>query len=927
MSSAQPKAVIHVISHTHWDREWYMPYEAHHAKLIQTMDELLAIIDRDPEYKSFYLDGQTIVLDDYLQVYPEKRAKLEQLVQEGRLSAGPWYILQDEFLTSSEANIRNLQIGHRDGKAFGPVSKIGYFPDSFGNMGQAAQLLRQAGMTTAIFGRGVKATGFNNSVSDAMDLESPFSEMNWKSPDGSSVLGILFANWYNNGMEIPEEPAAARAFWDSAIASATKYASTRHLLLMNGCDHQPAQANLSAALRTARELYPDYEFIHSNYDDYVKAVQADLPPELSTITGELRGQRTDGWFSLVNTASARVYIKQLNQQNQTMLEKLAEPLAAFAHAQGKAYPHGLLNYAWRTLMQNHPHDSICGCSVDEVYHEMKTRFEKSKGVAAAVIADSTAFLSGQIDTSSFADINSDSAPFVVFSTSGYAASGIATIEIELARRYFKHGESPAQTAAAVAAQSTADGYLVNAAGERVAFTSVDLGVRFGYDLPDDKFRQPYYSRVVSVTFEASALPAMGYSTFAWIPAAGGEASDAASSSTAASSSAASLISAPNTAENGLLRVSVQADGTLDIADLTSGQSYRGLGYYENVGDVGNEYIFKQPDGDTAMTTRGLPAQIRVVEDTAYRATFEITHTFDIPESADERLQTEIATMIPFLERQAQRSGKLVPLTIVTRVSLSRSERAVRVHANFVNPAKDHRLRVMLPSGIKAEKHYADSIFEVAERATVPSVEWVNPSNCQHQSAFVDVHEASRGLTVGNKGLNEYEVLRDDEGTIAITILRATGELGDWGVFPTPDAQCLGANEAEWIILPHGGAAEGDRFRAYQAAYGFQVPLQTAQTSLHGGPLPLEQSLLAWNGNGSGLALSSLKVNEDRGDWIARWYNLSGQPAELSVNASAGGEVYASNVLEETSNERIGEAGTVTLPVGGYKIVSIGVTKD
>src|SRR4029453_8436627 len=195
------KRVVHFISHTHWDRKLYMPYEAHHVKLIETMDTLLDTFETDPQFRSFYLDGETVILDDYLQVYPEKRDQIQKLCDEGKLSLGPWYILQDEFLTSSEANVRNLQIGHRDAAMFGPISKLGYFPDSFGNMGQAAQLLRQAGIDIAVFGRGVKATGFNNRVEDSSDLESPYSELIWQAPDGSSVLGILFANWYNNGME------------------------------------------------------------------------------------------------------------------------------------------------------------------------------------------------------------------------------------------------------------------------------------------------------------------------------------------------------------------------------------------------------------------------------------------------------------------------------------------------------------------------------------------------------------------------------------------------------------------------------------------------------------------------------------------------------------------------------------------------------
>jgi len=140
---------------------------------------------------------------------------------------------------------------------------------------------------------------------------------------------------------------------------------------MNGCDHQPAQLDLPEAIRTASELYPDTEFIHSNFNDYLNALHRSLDCELSTVQGELRSQRTDGWGTLVNTASSRVYLKQMNQQGQTLLEKVAEPLSAYAHQLGHAYPHHLFTYAWKTLMQNHPHDSICGCSVDEVHREIR----------------------------------------------------------------------------------------------------------------------------------------------------------------------------------------------------------------------------------------------------------------------------------------------------------------------------------------------------------------------------------------------------------------------------------------------------------------------------------------------------------------------------------------------------------------------------
>ncbi|MFD0671226.1 alpha-mannosidase [Cohnella sp. GCM10027633] len=899
------RRVIHVISHTHWDREWYMPYEAHHVKLIQTMDALLDTFANDPEFKSFYLDGQSIVLEDYLQVYPEKRELLQRYVAEGKLSAGPWYVLQDEFLTSSEANVRNMQIGHRDAKDFGPVSKVGYFPDSFGNMGQAAQLLRQAGIDNAVFGRGVKATGFNNSVADGASLESPFSELVWESPDGSQVLGVLFANWYNNGMEIPVDPIEAKSYWDHRIASAARYASTPHLLLMNGCDHQPVQTNLSEALRVARELYPEHEFIHSNFDDYMKAVQASLPPKLSLTVGELRGQKTDGLFTLANTASARVPIKQLNQQNQTLLEKVAEPLATLAQTQGQTYPHALFVYAWKTLMQNHPHDSICGCSVDEVYREMTTRFAKSMEVAKAIAVESASAVAGCVDTSAFEAFGAGAAPFVVFNTSGYDGSSVVTVDVELSRRYFKQSENPVAVSQEVRDRTHGKGRLVNERGETVVCGAEDLGVRFGYDLPNDKFRQPYYCRTIRLTFETASLPGIGYATYAWVPDA----------NAGANSEAVSLVTGDATLENERLRLSVGADGGITLLDKRSGQTFEGLGHYDNTGDIGNEYIFVQPKGDAPITTKGKPADVRVVEDTPYRATIEIARTLDIPVSADDKLAEEMNAMTYIYEREAGRSSETAPLRIVTRVSLERGGKGVHVGATYDNKSKDHRLRVLYPTDVSATTHHADSIFEVAERQTTPSAEWRNPSNAQHMSNFIDVHEAKRGLTIAGKGLNEYEVLQDGRNTIAVTILRSVGELGDWGVFPTPEAQCLGVNTVEWMIVPHAGS---DRVEAYREAHRYPVPVTVSQTGVHPGTLPPSHAFLQWQGEG--VLFSSLKTNEERGDWMARWYNVTDDAGEVRFSSAKGGGAYVSNIMEDEGDAS--EGGR--LPVGKYGIVTVGL---
>ncbi|NUU60720.1 alpha-mannosidase [Paenibacillus agri] len=912
------KKVAHIIAHSHWDREWYLPYEKHHVRLIQLMDTLIDLLDRDPQFHSFHLDGQTIVLEDYLQVRPENKDILKRLVQEGRLVIGPWYILQDEFLTSGEANIRNLQIGHRDAAEYGAVSKIGYFPDSFGNMGQAPQLLRQAGIDVAVFGRGVKPVGFNNELKG--DYESAYSELNWESPDGSQVLGILFANWYNNGMEIPVDAAEAQQYWNKRLQDAGAYASTPHLLFMNGCDHQPVQSDLSAALDTARSLFPDIQFVHSDFGQYVRQVQASLPQSLSTVRGELRSQRTDGWWTLVNTASARVYIKQANQHSQALLERTAEPLAAFAALLGNPYPHHLLRFAWKTLMQNHPHDSICGCSVDEVHREMMTRFAKADAITEEIIAESAAVVASSIDNASVFGQLEGAVPFVALNTSGWVRTSAITIELETERIYMK-GRKRADIIRELTAKSVT-GQVQDAAGRIMPAEIVDLGVRFGYDLPEDRFRQPYMARMVSVTLLAERVPALGYRTYAFVPVSG--------VSHTASSEKLDLLNASNIEreqqqqeyilENDFLHVSVQENGSYTVTDKISGGVFPGLGVYENIGDIGNEYIFKAPAGDQPLTAEGLRASVVKLPSGSFRESLEIVHEWSLPEGADEQLAREREAFVPFLERTAVRSPQSVPFRVTTRLTLVQGDPQLHVETLVDNQVQDHRLRVLFPTGIESPVHRVDSVFEVAVRDTVPAAEWINPSHCQHQQAFVNVSSPDAGLTIGNLGLNEYEVLRDDQGTIAVTLLRAVGELGDWGVFPTPEAQCLGKHSFKYAVIPHGAGSA--REASFALAYQNQSPITVVQAPMQSGPLPVEHTFAEWEGEG--LALTAVKVSEHSDDFVLRWYNMTEKEVELSLTVtSPAATLYRSTVLEERSEPLPASGGNAKLGVGSAEIITLG----
>ena len=894
------KKVAHIVSHSHWDREWYMPFEKHHIKLVQLIDDILELLDEDNGFCSFFLDGQTIALEDYLQIRPENEEKLKKYIKEDRIFVGPWYVLQDEFLTSSEANIRNLLVGMKQAQKFGKVSKIGYFPDAFGNAGQMPQILSQAGMKGIFFGRGVKPVGFDNQVDVTGDYESVFSEMNWQSPDGTKLLGVLFANWYCNGMEIPTDKEKAKEYWDAKLAGAEKFASSHHLLFMNGCDHQPVQKDLVEAIKTAEELYPDIEFKHSNFDDFIAGVLEDNKNEFSTISGELTSQDTDGWMTLVNTCSSRIYQKQANQKAQSLLEKQAEPLNVYASLYGKKYPNEWLEYSWKTLMQNHPHDSICGCSVDDVHDEMDARFKKSIHVSEELVIDALKVLAENTDTSMFTD---EERPFVVTNTTGFDRTGVVKFELDLHHIYDSDVHKIWKE---VDIWNVDEWCVVDENHNVIPATLKDLGRKFKYDLPDDKFRKPYIAQFVEVEFEAENVPANGVKVYALTKKANVKAN--------------SLVTADNTMENDFVKAVINENGTVDLTVKETGHTFKSICGYEETGDMGNEYIYFCPINTTPIYSADTKADsIKLVEDDGYKATFEVKHTLKVPVSADEVLLKEQQDITPFFERKAGRSAELVDFNITTLFTLEKSSRGLKIKSTFDNKAKDHRVRMLFPSALETSTHLADSIFEAVERQNRVSACWENPSNCQHQQYYASISDGENGLTVANFGLNEYEVLPDNDNAIAVTILRSIGEMGDWGYFPTPKAQCIGENTVEMMVIPHKGDLIASK--AFKEAHQFQTNMEVVQTTAHTGDIKSGNSFIEYEGYG--VVMTAVKENELTGDIVVRFCNLSDKDTVLKVKANfAHKACHMSNVIEEEKEEINVENGFYNVEMGKYKICTL-----
>lgn len=876
------KKKVYIISHSHWDREWYMAYEQHHMRLIELIDDLLELFEVDPSFNSFHLDGQTIILDDYLQVRPEKRQAIQQAINEGKLRIGPFYILQDDFLISSESNVRNMLIGMEESRKWGTPVMLGYFPDTFGNMGQTPQLMKQAGISAAAFGRGVKPIGFDNQVLEAENYSSQYSEMWWKGPDQTAIFGLLFANWYSNGNEIPVEKEAALAFWKQKLADAEQYASTNHLLMMNGVDHQPVQKDISKAIHLANELFPDYEFIHSNFTDYLEAVQKDVPEDLGSVEGELTSQETDGWYTLANTASARVYLKQWNTKVQRQLENITEPLATMAYEVSGNYPHDQLDYAWKTLMQNHPHDSICGCSVDSVHREMIPRFEKADEVGKYLAQDSLEQLTAAIDTTGFPK---DSFPFVIVNTAGMDKTGEAEITIELERKRFAEG-IPEQLYQELENLPKRKYHVETKSGATIPAILSEETIQFGYDLPKDRFRVPYMARMIKVTLPLENMPAFSWETFALVE---GEAK--------AEEKETMIHQSGRIIENGPLHLTIEKNGTITMEDRKNKRKLNNLHIFEDIGDIGNEYIFKQPFCDQPILSSNKEnSEVKVLVDTPEIAKISILQEMEIPVSADERLEKEQQMVVEFRYRKAERSKEKRILQIKTIMTIRKDSKKIDFETTLDNQMKDHRLRVLFPTKLHVEHHEADSIFEVVKRPNHVSKSWENPTNPQHQQAFVNIHDEEYGVTVGNFGLNEYEVTED--GQIAVTLLRSVGELGDWGYFPTPEAQCLGEHRFNYSIELHGPE---EKFSTYLHAYAAQIPFSTQQIKHHEGTLISKQQYLTIKSET--FAITALKRSKFSDKVVVRGFNMSSHLEKLEITKDNGKTVIL-NLLEEPTKQAV-----------------------
>jgi mannosylglycerate hydrolase len=360
-AGAQP-TTVYVVPHTHWDREWYATFETFRAQLVELWDQLLTLTEADPDFR-FLMDGQTVVIDDYLEIRPEARARLERAVRDGQIQVGPWYTLPDEFLVSGETLVRDLQRGVASAGVHGGSMRVGYLPDSFGHAAQMPQIYRQFGFRHAAVWRGVPL---------AIDRVA----FTWEAPDGSRILTAYMGNSYSQGVDLPTEPGALAARIASALQAIAAFRPTTDVLLMNGNDHVLPQAELSAAVRGATGRLNGTVIRLARLDDYLARLPEHGWPRWR---GELRSSARA--HILMGTLSVRVPDKQRYFEATRLLERMAEPIATLTGVDVDQE----LDEAWTLILQNAAHDTACGSGIDAVAEASRRRSTRVIEIAERII--------------------------------------------------------------------------------------------------------------------------------------------------------------------------------------------------------------------------------------------------------------------------------------------------------------------------------------------------------------------------------------------------------------------------------------------------------------------------------------------------------------------------------------------------------------
>lgn len=881
---------IFFFSGTHWDREWYQSFQGFRYRLVKMMDGLVDGLKSLDNFNVFHLDGQTIVLEDYTQIKPEKAAELKELIENNKLKVGPWFVMPDEFNLSGESLIRNLMMGHELSKKWGGKPwKFGYICDIFGHIAQMPQIFNGFDIKYSYQSRG------------GVQLDAP-PYFIWQSPDGSETIAFHpgLGNDYGEFCHkihfvLNDNPDAdVKELIKEYVDELLKHDGTDIpvYFIADAADHRPLYTETVKYLEILEELYPEANIHHVDLIEAGRMLDG-YRGKMNVMKGELNltTKAENSTMPLItNTLSSYYPLKKANDECQNELEKVIEPFLALSKISGSPMERNYVRLAYKYLVQNHPHDSICGCSIDQVHKDMEYRFDQVKGICYELRNDyikskGRAFLDGT-------DKETD-AILTLYNPLPFDRDEVVTVDLNMKENYSSQYAEP------FGYEFINSFRILDHEGNEIPYQVISIKrgqmVRRVEHLVD-------INDIHTVTFKAF-IPAGGKSEYRIVPC------------EVPSRYLSHMTSGTDYMENEHIRVKLSPWGTISITDKKTGKVYDNQLALIDDTEIGDGWFHAASKEDRAVISSFGNCHVEKIQSGVSRCMFRIVKELKLPAEN-------------VISRPSQiRSSNYDICTAVFDIGLSENNRFVDVKLTFDNRVRDHRLRLVMPTYTDCEKYFAGQAFYCCEREAgidYSTQNWKEHEQYEKSMNGIVGRRDSKGnglAFISANGLHECGSTKDENSTLYVTLLRGFRKTSRTN--GETRCQLLGEHEYSFLLAPI------DKNVSYKELVNIQDRQAVGVISTYAEVMkdsPTASPESNFRLEGDNICLSILKCAEhEENAYVVRVWNASGKASKAILqfenNITSAVEV---NLNEEVKDEvKVSlDKNKATFNVAPWKIVSV-----
>lgn len=886
------KEIYHIISNTHWDREWYISHEKLLVRLVELFDRLTATLEAKPDYR-FVTDGQFALLEDYLTARPEMTERVEKLVKNGQLLIGPWYTQPLENIVGGEALVRNLQYGISKSEKLGGAMRFSYEIDEFGHNSQLPQILAGFDIHGSMAWRGVP--------------KKSKSVFQWTAPDGTSAYMFCSRAGYGPATTLPlceedfDETIDGVTFHRRGIKNRVNAlreyskvnAESNNMCWLNGIDHSWAQEDLLEVVDKIRALFPDIEVKQSTPNEFMDAVLADyktMDKKPVQVKGELIYTAED---ILESTNALHPRQKLRHYFSEKHLVDRFEPLATASWLMGAKYPTWALERAWKYVLENHAHDSLGCCSVDEVYEQVMARYGASISLSEQEEDNALRYI--------MSCSSADPAVFI-FNLSSYEISGARRVSFDV----------PAGFCDGFFELYAPNGKKINMSViSKELVGDVRYNPRRGHPTWGKRWK-------IDAILDLPTVPAAGWTKLSLKKTVDEERVD--------NRRYHHIETEPYSMENEYLYVSFDSNGQLFVEDKRNPEAgFAGGLVFEDTGECDSIYVHCEPENDRRVIYSGAPKSITCLFDTPLGSAYEICTEMNIPDglTADKKKRSEICK----------------PLKIKTVISLMKGDKKIGLNIHIENQSRYHRLRVLFPTNLENAVSAGGQAFDHCERAiSVPFDPELPREQDYPTKPFIDyccVSGDGAGLGIAAKGIYEYECIDNAARSLALTLLRCNEDIDTKTFAITPEYKCHEAQnlteiDYELALIPY----DGNKANLLKEVSSFIAPLitefnrQTEDSVMPDYKRPdpiLPDTGSAIRLSGEGVTVTCFKRALERDTVIVRLLNNTDEAVETAVMLNIPNvkvKAVYENTLEEKRLGKLSDNETVKFTLTPHKLKTL-----